>query len=284
MKTPRTLPAHAAVIFSVVILSLSCAGPVAEAEVTASQENQSHYKTYESTVTGVDLEAKTVSVKGFLFSKTFHTAEPCKFSLEDKPEASLSDIRPGQKVNVRYQNAQGVLVANQIEQHDILFKGYITAIDPSQRTLVVKGRSGTRNFVVAENCGVVLNNDKFGTLENLRIGHSVSVAYESPEGDMTARRIEQKAESFTGSIEAIDAKDRTVTAKSFMSERTFSLAGGCRIVVAAKPDAGLRDLRIGDRVEFSYEDANGVLVANRIGRDANTPESEISPTAKINNQ
>jgi hypothetical protein len=69
-----------------------------------------------------------------------------------------------------------------------------------------------------------------------------------------------------------------------MSEKKFNLADGCRIVVANKPDASLRDLRIGDKVEFSYEDADGVLVANRIGRDTNLAETEGSHTAKLNEE
>jgi hypothetical protein len=82
----------------------------------------------------------------------------------------------------------------------------------------------------------------------------------------------------------LDARTRTVKARSFMTEKKFALADGCRIVVANKPDASLRDLRIGDQVEFSYENADGVLIASRIGRDANLAETESSQTAKLNNQ
>jgi Cu/Ag efflux protein CusF len=282
MKTLRTLPALAAISLGAAVLSMGCASQVVADETTNTQVEQNHDKTYEGSVTDVDPEAKTVSVKGFLISKTFHTAEPCKFSLEDKPGATLNDIRPGQKVEVHYQNVQGVLAASQITQHDIMLHGYITTINPGQRTLVLKDRAGTRKFVVAEDCSIVLNDEQVGTLENLKVGHSVSVAYEPTAAAWTAHKIEQKAESFTGTIEAIDAGARTVTAKSFMSVKKFDLGDNCQIVVADKLDAALRDLRIGDRVEFSYEDANGVLVANRIGRDANLSKTEIAPTAKIN--
>lgn len=247
----------------------------------ASKENEDVYK---GTITAIDRLDKTVSVKGFLFSKTFNTAEPCKVSLEDQPVASLSDLHPGQKVDVHYQDVQGVLVAGQIVQHDQMLTGYIAAIDPGKRTFVVKGSGGKQDFTAPENCSVVLKDDKVGTLENLKVGHHVNVAYEPADGAWTAHKIEQKAEKFVGTIQAIDGETRTVKAKSFLAQKKFNLADSCRIVVPDKPDARLRDLRIGDRVEFSYEEADGVLVANRVGRDAHASETEGTETAKINNQ
>ena len=55
---------------------------------------------------------------------------------------------------------------------------------------------------------------------------------------------------------------------------------GCRIVTPENPDAALRDLRIGDRVEFVYEEKAGVLIANRIGHDSPPAAAVGSETAK----
>jgi Cu/Ag efflux protein CusF len=281
MKTLSPLIARAAVTLSVAIMCLACASQAKADEATMLSADQRHDKTFEGTVTAVDPDARTMSVRRFLFNKTFHAAEPCQVSLADKPAASLKDLHPGHKVEVQYQDAEGVLVADKILQHYDALNGYITAIDPGERTLVIKGQAGTRDFVAAEDCSVLLHEDKIGTLENLKIGHAVTVAYEPTAGSWIVHKIEQKAEAFTGTIQAIDATADTVTARSFMSELKFNLADDCRIVVAGKPDGSLRDLRIGDRVEFSYQNANGVLVANRIGREAISSEEENSTTTGL---
>lgn len=243
---------------------------------------KSEGKAYKGTVLAVDAEEKTVAVKGTFFSKTFNTSDACKVSLEDKSEAALSDLRPGHKVEIQYRDAQGVLVAGQIQQHNLVFDGYIASINPGQRSLVLKSGTGKKELIAAENCTVILKDEKIGTLENLKVGHAVRIAYQPGERPWIASKIEQRAEAFVGTIQAIDAGNRTVKARSFMTEKKFNLADSCRIVVDGKADAGLRDLRIGDKVEFSYEDANGVLVVNRIGSDASLSESGNTQTAKVN--
>ncbi|MGC3959715.1 MAG: DUF5666 domain-containing protein [Verrucomicrobiota bacterium] len=283
MKTlfPRTLTTLA-----VVVAGLVWASPVFGDDTSATKDKDAtiNEKVYQGTISAIDAVEKTVSVKGTMFSKTFNTAEACKISLEDKPAAALSDLRVGQKVDVHYQNVLGVLVAGEIVQHNLELKGQITAINPDKRLLAVKAGTRTRELSIADNCRVILKDRRVGALDNLKVGHTVNIAYDPADGDMTARKIEQKAETFVGTIQALDAATKTVKARSLMSEKKFNLADGCRIVVANKPDASLRDLRIGDKVEFSYEAADGVLVANRIGRDANLAETEGAHTAKINEQ
>ena len=280
----KTMFTRAATTLAVVVAGLVCTSPSFGDESSATEATRESGKVLKGTVSAVDAVEKTVSVKGTMFSKTFNASDACKVSLEDKPEAALSDLRVGQKVDVRYQDAQGVLVAGQITQHNLMLKGYITKIDPAKRMLAVKTSMSTREFKVADNCGVILNDKRYGTMENLKLGHTVNVAYDPADSTLTARKIEQKAETFVGTIQALDAGMRTVKARSLLTEKKFNLADGCRIVVVNTPDASLRDLRIGDKVEFSYEDADGVLVANRIGRDANLAETENPQTAKLNNQ
>jgi Cu/Ag efflux protein CusF len=269
-------------VLSVALLALlSTNSAFGDGQLTSKPTVKNDSKTYEGTVSAVDSQEKTVTVKGTLFSKTFNVSDACQVSLEDKSAAALGDLRLGHKVEIQYQNAQGVLAAGRIQQHNLILDGYIASIDPAQRRLVIKDGPNKKELLVADNCNVMLRDEKVGTLENLKAGHAVRVAYETGDKPWTARKIEQRAEAFVGTIQAIDASSRTVKARSFMAERKFNLADGCRIVVDGKSDAGLRDLRIGDKVEFSYEEANGVLVANRIGRDTNTAENEGAHTAKV---
>ena len=262
-----------------------CLAGACPAAADGLPEPAQKHSQYTGMITAVDDEERTLSVKGFWIAKNFNAADNCKVTFENRPESSWADLRPGQKVEVRYANAHGVLVAHGIVQRDITLNGHITDIQPSQRTFTLKtGRTG-RNFEIADACIVVLNDEKAGSLSDLEPGHSVSVVYERPDRDSyVARRIEQKSESFVGTIRAIDAGTQTVKAKGFLSEKKFNLADDCRIVIDGNPDGRLSDLRIGDRVEFSYEDADGVLVANRIGRERVEPQTETAQAAKADDQ
>ncbi len=280
MKTTLT---RAVLPLGVAIATLAGGARVsADGQNTSAQKPKDEMESYAGTVLAVKPEEQSLKVKGFIFSKTFNLSDACRIEMEDEPNAALSDLRPSHKVEVYYQDVQGVLVASRIVQHNLTLDGYISSIDPGERKLTIKTGATKRELVAAEHCTIVLKDEKVGTLENLKVGHAVTVAYESGQNPWVARKIEQSAESFVGTIQAIDATKRTVKARSFMAEKKFNLADNCRIVVAGEPDASLRNLRIGDRVEFSFEDANGVLVANRIGLNPNASEGDRSQTAGLN--
>ena len=256
--------------------NLICASPTRGDESASVQKD----KSFKGTVTAVDQGQKTVSARDFWGTKTFNVGNTCSVSLADQPSASLADLRPGQKVEVGYKNAQGVPVADRIAQHNLVFTGYISAIDLAKRTLTVKHGTFTRNFAAAANCTVVIKDDDTKALDDLKVGHTVNVIYESPNGSPLARRIEQKSPTFVGTIKAIDAESRTVKAKDLLAEKTFHLANGCQIVAGGKPGGSLSDLRIGDRFAFTYEDTDGVLVVNRIGRETTSSGMESAQAGK----
>ncbi|HXR04467.1 MAG TPA: DUF5666 domain-containing protein [Verrucomicrobiae bacterium] len=256
--------------------NLICASPTKGDESAPVQKD----KIFKGTVTAVDQKEKTVSARDFWGTKTFNVADNCKVSLEDQPAASLGELRPGQKVEVGYENAHGVLVANRVAQHNLVFTGYISAINPAKRTLTIKHGSFSRDFAVPENCVVVIRDNNTKTLDDLKVGHTVNVVYESANGSPLARSIEQKSPTFVGTIQAIDAETRTVKAKDLLAEKTFHLADGCQIVVGGKPGGSLSDLRIGARFAFTYEDTDGVLVVNRIGYDAASASMESAQAVK----
>ena len=252
---------------------------VSTAKPESQASNSEKPSSYTGSAVAVDPQEKTVTVRGGLTTRTFNAGDSCKVALEDKPRASLSDLAAGQKVEVQYRKVQGIPVAQQVIQQNRSFKGHITALDPGKRTIAVKHGMFTRGFALAEGSAVIVKNDKAGSLENLRIGDTVTVIYQSDNDPLIAQRVEQKNPTFTGTIRAIDARTRTVTARSLMGEKKFHLANGCKIVVDGKADAGLSDLRIGERMSVSYEDADGVLVANRIGRQPAGKAENESETA-----
>jgi Cu/Ag efflux protein CusF len=257
--------------------NLICASPVNGDQPAPVQTD----KIFKGTVTAVDQKEKTVSARDFWGAKIFNVGNTCTVSLEDQPSALLADLHPGQKVEIGYQNARGVPVADRIAQHNMVFTGFINTIDPAKGTLAVKHGVYTRDFAAARDCVVVIKNDKTKSLDDLKVGHTVTVIYESLNNNsLVARRIEQKSPTFVGTIKAIDADTRTVKAKDLLAEKTFHLADGCQIVTDGKLGGSLGDLRIGDRFAFTYEDTAGVLVVDRIGRETTSSGMENAQAIK----
>jgi Cu/Ag efflux protein CusF len=175
-----------------------------------------------------------------------------------------SDLRPGQKVTVSYQNAEGVLVADHIVQQPIRYVGTVQAIDPPQHTLTVRHGAMDKEFQIADDCRVMFRDGKTGTLADLQPGYHVTVTYEMPNGKPTAWEIAQTSATFTGTLTAIDLDNRTVKAKAAFSSMKFNRADEFAIVLNGKTGGQMRDLRPGEELTFSYDDVDGVNVVNRI--------------------
>lgn len=222
-------------------------------------------KTCSGIVRSVNPKEHTLSLKTFWSTRTFNAGDNCRISTDNESKASLADLHAGQKVTVQYENAQGVLIADRIAQHNLVLDGRITAVNPAARALRIKHGLFTHTLTLAPGCEVRLNGGKSGTLKDLRIGYEVAVVYEKGNGGWIARVIVRRNPTYVGTIRAIDSTTRTVQAKGLLSEKTFHLADGCKIVRNGKMSDSLANLRIGERVVFSYEDVHGVLVANRLG-------------------
>lgn len=221
-------------------------------------------ETYTGTVIAVDAKEHALTVKGWLRSKQFHLGQDCKFALLDKAEGMAGDVRPGQRVEVAYIKAHGVLVANRINQQPMRFEGTVKAIDSQRHILTLHRRALDKDFVFGDACQIVLRNNRPGTWSDVQLGHRVTVLYEVPDNIATAREIAQTGATFEGALTAIDTTERTLKARSAFGTRKFILANDCRILLNGKTDGQLRQLKPGDRLRFSYEEINGVNVATRI--------------------
>lgn len=239
-----------------------------------------HARTYSGIVSAVDQNEKTLSVKTWLASRSFNIGEDCKVSLEDKPAATVADVHPGQKIEVSYEEVAGVRVAHGIAQHNLSFKGHVTELDSPNHTITVRDSGLGKTFALAPECKVVLNHDRAGIVNDLKPGQFVTVIYEDGKQRDLACRIEQRSETYVGTIRALDAGARTVKARTRLSERKFNLADDCSIVIEGHPDAHLSDLHIGDRVVISYEDKDGIAIVSRIGREPTAGETETAQTAR----
>jgi Cu/Ag efflux protein CusF len=270
MKT-KTLGKWAVVCASV--MTLTAFQSPADPSATAAKP----VKNYTGTVVSVNSNERTVKVKGFLLSHRFNLGTSCAYVLLDNPEGAISDVRPGEKVKVAYQDVHGVLVADRLQQEAMDYSGMVKAIDPATHTITLHSTWTDKTFRIPDDCKVVLRGDKTGALANIQTGDHVTVTYEIPKGKATARQIAQTSEVFTGSLAAVDTTDRTVKAKTLLDSKTFHLADNCAIVVNGKPDGRMDDLKLGSRLAFSYDDVNGVNVVNRIG-PVNTPSETGTET------
>ena len=219
---------------------------------------------YTGTVVAVDPADHTLVTKGFLLSKKFNLGGDCTFALLDKNSGAAGDLRPGEKITVSYQDAQGVLIASRIEQQPIRLTGMVKSLDPATHTLTLQVHGLARTIQIANDCNVVLRDHNSGTLNDIQTGNHVTVTYETPGSTLTAREIAQTSIPFTGTLTAIDLGERTVKAKSFLTTLKFNLADNCAIVINGRPDGKLEDLKPNDRLDLSYDEINGVNVANRI--------------------
>ena len=236
-----------------------------------------HEKSWSGTLTGVNARERMVTARKCFVTRTFNAGDKCAVTVVGKKEGVLGELRPGEKVIIDYQDAEGVLVANRITERPLLYQGIVEGVDA--RTLQLTMAGGTlhaaprhKQMQIASYCKIVLNNGKEGTATDLHPGDRVTIIYELPDGSPVAYRISKRTTEFVGTLDAIDLGKRTVKAKETFGEKKFNLADGCQISLDGRPDASLKDLALGQRYQFTYENVNGVNVVNRIA-----PMQEMKP-------
>ncbi len=100
-------------------------------------------KNYTGTVVSVDPKESLLDVKGFPFSdKKFNLGDTCAYAIVGQDTGAVGDLRPGQRVTVGYQDANGVLVADRVTQQPMRDEGMVKAIDPTAQTLTLASGHG----------------------------------------------------------------------------------------------------------------------------------------------
>jgi Cu/Ag efflux protein CusF len=254
-------------------LTISAAANAGAGQPAAANKQD---KTYTGTVDMVNANDHILKVDGLFFHKDFNLGDGCSYVFLDTGPGAIGGLHAGQKVVVSYRNIDGVRVADLVEQQPMLFEGKVTAIDPKNRTMTVRHEGLGKTFQIAAGCPVGLYNDRSGSLADVQPGNRVTVTYETPYDGTVARRIDQTSQTFTGELTAIDLNAKTVKAKDFMDRKDFNLGSDCTVVLNGKAGANLRDMKLGDRLEFDYTDVNGINIVSRI---ASVPESDSRVTA-----
>jgi len=233
-------------------------------------------KNYTGTIVSVDPKENVLNVHGFMFSKKFNLGDNCAYTIVGKETGALSDLRPGQRVTVGYQDAHGVLIADRVTQRPMRDEGMVKAIDPAARTMTLSVGIMDKKFQLPADCDVTLRGGKSGTIADIQPGYHVTVTYEVPNGKATAREIAQTSATFTGDLTAIDLDQKTLKAKAMFGAKKFNVGDDCAIVINGKPDGKLTDLRPGENLTFSYDDVNGVNVVNRIAPAGGSSSSSVA--------
>jgi hypothetical protein len=129
------------------------------------------------TMIGIGMAALTLSAtqvaqaaKSGLASQTFKVDDGCKVVTPDKKQATLADLKVGDKVNIRYQSQNGVLVADRIvvpqprtakqpktsspsghpqqppkPTNELRAHGTITGINPQANTVTILGKASRKS-------------------------------------------------------------------------------------------------------------------------------------------
>jgi len=238
-------------------------------------------KSYTGTVASVDPKENTLEVKGFVLSKKFNLGAACDYVLLDKGTGTVNDLRPGEKVTVSYQDAHDVLIADRVGQQPMRFEGMVTVIDANTHALILHRPTLDKQFQIADDCKIVLRDEKPGTFADIHPGNHVTVTYETPVGTPTAREIAQTSIEFTGMLTAIDLGEKTVKARAMFGSKKFNVADNCAIVINGRTDGQLGDLKPNDKLVFSYDEINGINVVNRIAPAEAQPNSVANTTTPM---
>jgi hypothetical protein len=220
-------------------------------------------KSYTGIVISIDPQEHTLGTQGAIRNEKFQLGTNCLYVLSNSHAGSLYDLRLGENVTVSYQNAAGVLVANRVEQHAMLFSGVVSEVDATNHSLTIYHHELDRTFEVPKNCEILLLDKKSGSFTNVQLGSHVEVAYEVPNDVAVAHQITMTSFSYTGTLKAIDLSLGTLKARTLFSSKNFKLAPHCAILLKGQP-ASLADLKLNEKLDFSYDKINGVNLVNRI--------------------
>jgi hypothetical protein len=182
----------------------------------------------------------------------------------DKSAGAIGDLRPGEKVTVSYQDANGRSVADAVNQVRLTEEGMVQAIDPKLGTIQVNTGMKMKTLHLHADCRVVLHGGKEGALADIKTGSHVILTYEIPNRRSIVREIAQTSATFTGNLTSVDPDQKSLNAKTMFGTKRVVLGADCAIVVSGKTDGKLSDLKVGETLTVSYDDVNGINIANRI--------------------
>ena len=71
-------------------------------------------------IADLDVNGRRFTLKSLVMNKTFDVAADATVMTKEKPEAALSDLRPGDPVEVRYEQHEASAIAHAIHQSGVV--------------------------------------------------------------------------------------------------------------------------------------------------------------------
>jgi Cu/Ag efflux protein CusF len=94
---------------------------------------------------------------------------------------------------------------------------------------------------------------------------TATAGYRVLADDASANAAAKPDKTYTGMIVSVDPKEHTLEVKSFpFSDKKFNLGDTCTYAMVGQDSGTAGDLRPGQKVTVGYQDAHGVLVADRV--------------------
>ncbi|HKW29936.1 MAG TPA: hypothetical protein VJT54_11405 [Verrucomicrobiae bacterium] len=114
---------------------------------------------------------------------------------------------------------------------------------------------------------------------------AATAAYRASADDASANATTAKPDkTYTGTIVSVDSKEHMLDVKSFpFSNKKFNLGDTCTYTIVGQDTGAIGDLRPGQKVTVGYQDAHGVLVADRVTQQPMRDEGmvkAINPTTQ----
>jgi Cu/Ag efflux protein CusF len=89
-------------------------------------------------------------------------------------------------------------------------------------------------------------------------------------------KMAENEKTTSGTITALDAKEKVLKVQGVLSTKTFALGDNCALAVDGMTGTSLGEFRPGQKVTVNYRDADGVLVADRVTQDRLFFKGEVS--------
>jgi hypothetical protein len=151
--------------------------------------------------------------------------------------------------------------------------GTVTAMNTDANTLTAQTWWHSKQFYVGSDCAISTPEKAKASLKDLRGGEKIRVYYQSQGALRIADRIEVQTRHLTGTVLAVDPKDRMLTLDDKLQHRTFRVSKNCRVILWNEKEGKLADLALGSRVSVTYDEPGAPPKAYVIQEQSRTTAS-----------
>jgi Cu/Ag efflux protein CusF len=150
------------------------------------------------------------------------------------------------------------------------YTGTVVSVDPGEHQLKVKGWFFTKEFNLGNNCAYKFVDKSADSVNGLRPGQKVTVRYQDASGVLVADRIKQVPLRYVGMVKAIDPNTHQLTLHHNPMDKTFDIAGDCKVMLRDDRTGSLADVQPGNWVTVTYETPGDTPTARRIDQTSAT--------------